>query len=534
MVLAETAPPVGGPVKDELFRLMVECVTDYAIFMLDPGGRISTWNPGARRLKGWEAEEIIGRHFSAFYPPEDVAAGKPDRELVEAAGVGRFEDEGWRLRKDGSRFWANVVITALRDREGVLRGFGKVTRDLTERKAAEEAARRAAAERARAEEQARAAEAVRHSEEQLRTLADSIPHLVWISGADGRVRWFNRRWYDYTGLSADAVVEADHRREVVHPEDLQRTLPAWSEALAAGRPWEGELRLRRRDGVFRWHLARALPVRDAQGRISGWFGTSTDVEEHQRAMAELRRAEEEAREIGRLQERLVAIVGHDLRTPLQVIHLGVSTALRSAGLSPELERTLGRVARSAQRMRGIIDDLLDFSRARQGQGIPVAKGPLDLAEVCRRALAELAPLSGGRTLSLEVHGDTALEGDAGRLLQVASNLVGNAVQHGTGPVEVDLRGDGDEVTLEVRNGGPAIAPEVLPHLFEPFRRGGGEGSDGSIGLGLFIVREVVRAHGGAVEVRSDEGGTAFTVRLPRGVAGAARAPAGGAGADAPA
>src|SRR5512138_999817 len=111
MAQAETAPPAGGTVKDDLFRLMVECVTDYAIFMLDPAGRVSTWNAGARRLKGWDADEIIGRHFSAFYPAEDVVSGKPDRELIDAAAVGRFEDEGWRLRKDGSRFWANVVIT---------------------------------------------------------------------------------------------------------------------------------------------------------------------------------------------------------------------------------------------------------------------------------------------------------------------------------------------------------------------------------------------------------------------------------------
>jgi PAS domain S-box-containing protein len=278
MPLTKSALVVNGPVGDDLFRLMVECVTDYAIFMLDPAGRVSTWNAGARRLKGWEADEIIGRHFSAFYPAEDVVAGKPDRELVEAAAVGRFEDEGWRLRKDGSRFWANVIITALRDRDGVLRGFGKVTRDLAARKEAEEAQRRAAADRARAEEQARAAEAVRQSEEQFRSLADSIAQLVWMTDAQGEVSWFNRRWYEYTGLTFDDT-QGWGWRGVVDPADLPRVLGAWQEALAAGLPWEDELRLRRRDGVYRWHLARSLPVRDAQGRVTRWFGTSTDIEE---------------------------------------------------------------------------------------------------------------------------------------------------------------------------------------------------------------------------------------------------------------
>jgi PAS domain S-box-containing protein len=136
------------PDGEDPFRLLVESVRDYAIFMLDAGGNIVTWNLGAERMKGYRADEIVGRHFSIFYPPEDVASGKPERELVEAARVGRLEDEGWRLRNDGSRFWANVVITALRHRDGALRGFAKVTRDLTARREAEQTALALAAEQA--------------------------------------------------------------------------------------------------------------------------------------------------------------------------------------------------------------------------------------------------------------------------------------------------------------------------------------------------------------------------------------------------
>ena len=138
----------AGDDRHDPFRLLVESVVDYAIFMLDPDGRITTWNPGAERIKGYSEREIIGKHFSVFYPPEDVAAGKPAWELREAIRDGRFEDEGWRVRKDGSRFWANVVITALNDPGGVLRGFGKVTRDLTARREAEDTARQLAAEQA--------------------------------------------------------------------------------------------------------------------------------------------------------------------------------------------------------------------------------------------------------------------------------------------------------------------------------------------------------------------------------------------------
>ena len=126
---------------DALYRVLIESVTDYAIFALDPEGHVLSWNPGAERFKGYTSKEIVGRHFSVFYPDEDIAAGKPDTEIEVASKVGRFEDEGWRIRKNGSRFWANVVITALHDSEGKLIGFAKVTRDLTARRAAEEQAR---------------------------------------------------------------------------------------------------------------------------------------------------------------------------------------------------------------------------------------------------------------------------------------------------------------------------------------------------------------------------------------------------------
>ncbi|HEX7559701.1 MAG TPA: PAS domain-containing sensor histidine kinase, partial [Usitatibacter sp.] len=152
-------PPPGSPAaiaeNDERFRLLVESVKDYAIFILDTDGRVVTWNLGAERIKGYQAAEIIGKHFSIFYPPEDIAAGKTDRELEIAARTGRFEEEGWRVRKGGAHFWASVTITAMRDPDGALLGFAKVTRDLTERRTAEQTQRALAMERAKLEEKSR-------------------------------------------------------------------------------------------------------------------------------------------------------------------------------------------------------------------------------------------------------------------------------------------------------------------------------------------------------------------------------------------
>ena len=245
-----------------------------------------------------------------------------------------------------------------------------------------------------------------------------------------------------------------------------------------------------------------------------------DAERAARARAEA--AEEEARRIGALQERLMAVVGHDLRTPLQAVVLGTQVLSMRGGLSDSQATTVARVASSAARMNGIIRDLLDFTRARQGGGIAVNRVAMDATATFQRAVAELQQLHPDRRIAFRSPGELACSGDPERLLQVASNLVGNALQHGPADaaISVEVAGTADEIALRVHNEGPPIPPEVRGAIFEPFRRahdaGAGE-RPGSIGLGLFIVREIVRAHGGEVRCDSAEGaGTTFTVAFPRG------------------
>ena len=194
--------------SDEIFRQLVESVTDYAIFMLDLQGRVSTWNVGAERIKGYQAEEIVGQHFSRFYLREEVESGKPDRELKIAAAQGKFEDEGWRVRKDGSKFWANVIITAIRDESGNLLGFAKVTRDFSDRKKAEEA--------------------VRVSENRFRSLFESSPDAIIVTGGDGKIAEVNGRveksfGYNRSELLGQAVeILVPERFRQIHPSQRQQ------------------------------------------------------------------------------------------------------------------------------------------------------------------------------------------------------------------------------------------------------------------------------------------------------------------------
>jgi signal transduction histidine kinase len=243
-----------------------------------------------------------------------------------------------------------------------------------------------------------------------------------------------------------------------------------------------------------------------------------EAERAARARAEA--AEEEARRTGALQERLMAVVGHDLRTPLQAVLLGTQVLAMRGDLSESQATTVARVASSAARMNGIIRDLLDFTRARRGGGIAVNRVTIDAAATFQRAVAELQQLHPGRRIAFRAPAELPCSGDPERLLQVASNLVGNALQHGPADaaISVEVHGSAGEIELRVQNEGPPIPPEALGAIFEPFRRapeGAGE-RPGSIGLGLFIVREIARAHGGEVRCDSAEGaGTTFTVTFPR-------------------
>jgi PAS domain S-box-containing protein len=340
-----------------------------------------------------------------------------------------------------------------------------------------------------------------------RSIADDVPEIVWTTDAEGAVDYVNHKFIDYTGLTFAEACGSGWAR-AVHPDDRAASVEHWLRATATGSVFERELRFcRRRDGTHRWHVARGQPLRDQAGRIRMWSGLSVDIEDYKRLEG--------------LQQELVGAVAHDLRSPLSVI-LGRADLLLHHGDLPSAGReSVTRIRANAGRMTAIVRDLLDFTRVRVGGSLALAPAPMDLAATCSAIVDDLRAQAPGRTISFSTEGDAQGLWDRDRLERVVENLVTNALKYGDphGPVRVTCAGREAEVTISVHNIGRPIPDEVLPTLFEPFRRGVDVEVPGaiSLGLGLHIAQAIVRAHGGTLVASSTaEDGTTFMVRLPRG------------------
>ena len=256
---------------DQRFQLLINSVTDYAIYMLDPDGHIATWNPGARLFKGYEADEVIGRHFSTFFTPEDREAGLPQRALAIAASKGKFETEGWRVRKDGTRFWAHVIVDPIRDEQGKLIGFAKITRDISDRKAAEQA--------------------LSESEQRFRLLVQGVrDYALCMLDPDGIVSNWNSGAQAIKGYKAEEIV-GEHFSRFYTPEDRERGEPqrALATALKEGR-YEAEAWRMRKDGTRFWANVVLDPIRNELGELIGFAKITRDVTDRKRAREELEEA----------------------------------------------------------------------------------------------------------------------------------------------------------------------------------------------------------------------------------------------------
>ena len=536
-----------------LYQLLVESVSDYAIFALDSRGYIRSWNAGAQRFKGYTAEEAIGQHFSIFYPPELVAEGFPAFELRMAANTGRFEDEGWRLRKDGTRFWANVVITALRNDIGELVGFAKVTRDLTERRKAEDA--------------------IRLSEQNFRLLIEGVrDYAIYMLDADGRVATWNSGTERISGFATSKIIGRP-LADFYPPEAVAANQPEQHLEVAAttGRYEEEGWRVRS-DGTRFWASMLITALRAEDGRLLGFATITRDLTERhaaqERALADARRvASEEAklaeaaereselrdladklrRQASQLEARsrdardaqrradaanrakseFLAAMSHELRTPLNAI--GGYADLLVMGLSgpvtTQQAEQLGRIKRSQEHLLGIINDILNFSRVEAGQ-LTYDFAAVPIQHVVDVVVRMLMPQAIAKAVHLESRpctADVIAWADRLKAEQIVLNLVSNAVKFtgGGGSVVVSCKQlDAERVTLDVTDTGCGIPADKLDAVFEPFVQVGRSliSAPEGAGLGLAISRDLARSMKGDITVTSTiDVGSTFTLTLPANV-----------------
>jgi two-component system CheB/CheR fusion protein len=530
--------------SEERFRLLVEGTKDYGIFMLNPEGHVTSWNPGAERICGYGAQEIVGEHFSRFYTPEDVQAGKPQRALAIAAVEGRWEEEGWRVRKDGSRFWASALITALRGETGNLSGFSKITRDISRRKEAEETAHRLLKERAAREAAEGRAEAIREEKEWLRVTLQSIGDAVVAVDPEGRVTLMNPIAEALTGWTMEqatgrpldkvfVILNEETRRPAENP--VARVL---REGVVVG--LANHTLLVARDGTERPIDDSAAPILYEPGEVAGVILVFRDVTDKRRQDREREKLLREAREADQRKDEFLATLGHELRNPLAPLRNALHLIRMRAGDESGLDDVMAMMDRQVGHLVRLVDDLLDISRITRGK-IELRRERVEVGEVLGQALEAVQPLLEERRhqVELDVPPDAlVVEGDRVRLAQVFGNLLTNAAKYSEpdGRICVAAGRQGDDIVVTIRDTGIGIEPEMLDRIFDIFqqsRRTTGAVGEG-LGIGLTLVRNLVALHGGTVNATSGGAGrgSEFTVRLPVAEDAPARRPQTGSDSDA--
>ena len=521
--IAERMAP--SPLDDQ-FRLLVEAVRDYAIFLLDPQGNIVSWNAGAEHIKGYRAEEIIGRHFSTFYTDEDRRNHKPENELRIATATGRYAEEGWRVRKDGSLLWASVVITTLRDPTGKVTGFAKVTRDLTQRKQADDAllANRDELERRvreRTAELERLNDEVRHSEARYRTIINAISAIVWTCGPSGENHQSTPPWHEYTGLPSEEI-QSRGWEQALHIDDRDDAAVQFRDSLATLRPYLGEYRLRRADGKYRQIVVRGFPLLDEQGAVKEWAGVCLDVTE-QKSLEDQLRQSQKMEAIG----KLAGGVAHDFNNLLTIISGYSELLLDVLPAHDEKRSSVKSISQASERAAGLTRQLLAFGRQSvlETQVLDLNHVVKDTEKMLRRMIGEDVVL----TTVLDPH-IGRVRVDPGQMGQVLLNLAVNArdamPQGGrltieTRNVELDAPyvnthvevQAGRHVLLSVSDTGTGMTPEVRARIFEPFftTKDVGKGT----GLGLSVVHGIVKQSNGHIGAYTELGiGTTFKIYLP--------------------
>jgi PAS domain S-box-containing protein len=500
--------------EERRYQYLISGISDYAIYMLDPAGHVSSWNAGANRFKGYLAQEILGHHFSRFYSPEDRDAGLPQRALQTALDEGKYEAEGWRVRKDGSRFWAHVVIDPIYNQEGELLGFAKITRDVTERRQAEHA--------------------LRESEQRFRLLVQGVTdYALYMLSPEGTVTNWNSGAERIKGYAQDEVV-GSHFSRFYTPEEQTAGVPARALSTAAGvGRFEAEGWRVRRDGSRFWAHVIIDAIRDDNGELVGFAKITRDLTEKKKAAEALEAADKALFQAQKMESigQLTGGVAHDFNNLLSVLSSGLEVlALQRKDGEPQASdsRTLESMRRAIDRGARLTQQLLAFARQQplQAETRNLNRVITGFETVLRRAVnpgiefvvelerkAHSAVIDSARfesaLLNLVVNARDAMP-DGGRLAITSANVTVGAdaaALYGAGLAP------GEYVRVTVADSGTGMPPEVVARAFEPFftTKEVGKGT----GLGLSQVYGFIKQSGGEVVIDSKSGeGAAVSIYLP--------------------
>lgn len=358
------------------------------------------------------------------------------------------------------------------------------------------------------------------AERRYRHLANSIPGILFTADATGNVDYFNRRWFEYTGFSA---AQSSSWLLATNAEDRVAMEKSWKARLREGLPFEIEVRIRRADGEYRWHLCRAVPEPGRNGKAASWVATLTDITERKAAELERERLLRDALDAVRARDEFLSIASHELRTPLASLQLQLEMLLHPPRLAPpmtpdRLEKKLATAARQVERLARLVSELLDVTRIAAGR-MKLETEDVDLAHVAEDVVSRFHAdaVKAGSEVSLDAPAPVQGRWDRSRIEQVLTNLLGNALKFGAGkPIEISVHPEDASARIVVRDHGVGIPKSAMTRIFERFERAQSSSSYGGLGLGLYIARQIVESHGGTISVSSTEGdGATFVIALPR-------------------
>ncbi|MGZ8537165.1 MAG: PAS domain-containing sensor histidine kinase [Flavisolibacter sp.] len=518
-------------IDKESYRRLIESVKDYAIFMIDRKGYVISWNKSAEQIEGYTEDEILGRPVSIFYTAEDITNGEPESDLKKVVELKQFEKEGWRVRKDGSVFWANIVFSTITDHNGELLGFSNAVRDMTRRLKADEEIDRLNKE-------------LRTQLQKSRSEISDYKHaldescIVAITNQKGIITHVNRNFCKISKYSEEELIGEDHRiiNSGFHPKEFIRDI--WV-TITNGRIWRGELKNKAKDGSYYWVDTTIVPFLNEEGKPFQYLAIRSDITQRKLAeeniinineglekkikerTLELTEALEQAKELNEMKSRFITLASHEFRTPLSAILSSIS--LIDHYLTPEHEekrnKHVERIKASVRNLTGILDNFLSLERLEQGNLETRCTG-FELCEFINDAIDEIDGMVKKKNQkinfdygnSIEIHQDKKI------LRNVLLNLLSNAVKysHEGKEIYIDLDVKDPIISISIRDEGIGIPQEAQKDMFSKFFRAGNVSNIQGTGLGLNIVKKYVELLDGNIYFISKENeGSTFTVQFPQ-------------------